>query len=257
MEMDGRWGANQAMEQSQDPIPVNVRVAQVLDDWIKDGWLIPYLDQKCGPPRGLIPLMAILQQSKLKVWSVMDYCELNQYIEVYMADAIACTSKLREWRQKGSNVSLLDLRKAYLQVWVDETLWPFQRVVFCGKRYCLTRLSFGLNVVLQIMKTTVSAALSQEETVEKAMSVYLDDIYINEDVNPANLSGEVFSFRPFLTWLDPLDLYDLVFMGYLKPIRMGYHLDLYYQWWALHSLKSPSGLTGYCNQCLCIIVHIV
>ena len=39
-----------------------------------------------------------------------------------------------------------------------------------------------------------------------------------------------FSHRPSLTRLDPLDLYGLVFMGYLKPIRMGFHLDLFHQW---------------------------
>ena len=83
-------------------------------------------------------------------------------------------------------MSLLDLRKAYLQVWVDKTLWLFQTVVFCGKRYCLIRVGSSLNVVPQIMKTIVSVVLSQEETVKKAMSVYLNDIYINEDVGPVS-----------------------------------------------------------------------
>ena len=87
----------------------------------------------------------------------MDYRKLNQYIEIYMADANVCASKLQEWRQKGSNVSLLDLKKAYLQVQVDETLWPFQTVVFHNKRYCLTRLAFSLNVMPQISKTIISA----------------------------------------------------------------------------------------------------
>ena len=40
----------------------------------------------------------------------MDYCELNQYIEVNTADV--CASNLQEWHQKGSNMSLLDLKKA-------------------------------------------------------------------------------------------------------------------------------------------------
>ena len=93
-----------------------------IDTWIKDGWLIPYPNQKLGPPRGLIPLMAIVQQSKLKIQPVMEYCELNQYIEAYTADVDVCVNKLRQWCQKGSNVSLLDLRKAYLQVRVNKTL---------------------------------------------------------------------------------------------------------------------------------------
>ena len=102
-----------------------------------------------------------------------------------MANADVCAGKLLEWCQKGSTVSLLDLRKAYLQVWVNKILWPFQTVVLHGKRYSLTRLGFSLNVVLQIMKTIVSAVLSQEKMVIKATSMYLDNIYINEDVSPA------------------------------------------------------------------------
>ena len=47
-----------------------------------------------------------------------------------------------------------------------------------------TRLGFSLNVVPQIMKTIISAVLSQEETVERAMSTYFNDIYINENVKP-------------------------------------------------------------------------
>ena len=115
----------------------------------------------------------------------MDYCELNQYIEVNTADV--CASNLQEWHQKGSNMSLLDLKKAYLQVQVDEMFWPFQMVMFHGKRYCLTRLGFSLNDMPQIMKTIISAVLFQEKkaNVEKAMSAYLDDICINENASPA------------------------------------------------------------------------
>ena len=58
-------------------------------------------------------------------------------------------------------------------------------MAFLGKRYCLTRLDFGLNVAPQIMKTIISAVLSQEEVVEKATSAYFNDIYINKDVKLA------------------------------------------------------------------------
>ena len=57
-------------------------------------------------------------------------------------------------------------------------------MVFQGKRYGLARLGFGLNDVPQIMKTIISAVLSQEEMVKKVTSAYLDDIYINKDVSP-------------------------------------------------------------------------
>ena len=85
-------------------------------------------------------------------------------------------------------MSVLDLRKTYLQVQIDKTLRPFQTVVFHGKRYCLTKLGFSLNVTLQIMKNIVSTVLSQEEMVEKSTLAYLNDIYINEDVSIAYLS---------------------------------------------------------------------
>lgn len=51
-----------------------------------------------------------------------------------------------------------------------------------GRRYCLTRLGFGLNMAPQIMKAIISAVLSQEETVKEGMSMYTDDIYANEDI---------------------------------------------------------------------------
>ena len=40
---------------------------------------------------------------------VMGYQELNQYINIFMTDADACASKLREWRQHWSNVYLVGL----------------------------------------------------------------------------------------------------------------------------------------------------
>ena len=114
----------------------------------------------------------------------MDCRELNHYVDAFKANADICAAKLREWRQKGANVSLLDLRRAYLQIRVLETLWPYQTVKIDGKRYCLTHLGFGLNVAPLIMKAIVSAVLLQEEAMERAESAYIDDIYINEDVVP-------------------------------------------------------------------------
>ena len=96
-----------------------------------------------------------------------------------------CTAKLREWRQKGSNVSLLDLKRAYLQVRVQKTLWAFQTMKIGRQRYCLIRLGFGLNVAPLIVKAIVSAVLSQKEAVGYAASSYITNIYVNEGVMPA------------------------------------------------------------------------
>ena len=35
-----------------------------IQEWIANGWLEPYDDKKMGPAKGLIPLMAIVQQNK-------------------------------------------------------------------------------------------------------------------------------------------------------------------------------------------------
>ena len=35
-----------------------------LQNWIDYGWLVPYPEDKLGPPKGLIPLMAVIQQNK-------------------------------------------------------------------------------------------------------------------------------------------------------------------------------------------------
>ena len=101
------------------------------------------------------------------------------------ASADVCVHKLSEWRRQGTNVTVIDLHRAYLQVHVHESLWPFQTVIFRGQRYCLTRLGFGLNVAPTITKAVLAKVLSQNDTILWATSPYLDDIFVNEDVASA------------------------------------------------------------------------
>ena len=82
----------------------------------------------------------------------------------------------------GCNLAVLDLRKAYLQIRVHRSLWPYQTVLYKGQRYCLTRLGFGLNIAPMVMKAVVSEVLKQNEVINGASSVYVDDILVNEDV---------------------------------------------------------------------------
>ena len=65
-----------------------------------------------------------------------------------------------------------------------------QTVKVDGKRYCLTRLGFGLNVAPLIMKAIISTVLAQDKTVSRAVSMYIDNIFINEDVTPATCVRE-------------------------------------------------------------------
>ena len=82
--------------------------------WIKDGRLRPYDEKKYGPAKGLIPLMAMMQQDKKKVQPVMDFREMNTHIDAFTANSDVCADRLREWRRQGVNVSVIDLTKAYL-----------------------------------------------------------------------------------------------------------------------------------------------
>lgn len=150
--------------------------------WIRDGWLRPYDEEKYGPAKGLIPLMAVVQRNKRKVRPVMDFRELNTHIDAFTADSDVCADKLREWRRQGVNVSVVDLTKAYLQVRIHESLWPYQTVIVDGQRYCLTRLGFGLNIAPMVMKAVLKSVLSQDPDVEMGTSAYIDDILVNEDV---------------------------------------------------------------------------
>ena len=126
--------------------------------------------------------MAILQESKQKIRPVMDYRELNEHVNAYTVNADVCAQTMQEWRQQGPKAAIVDLRWAYLQIHVDKSLWPFQTLKIKGQRYCLTRLGFGLNVAPQIIRSIVKAVIGQDETVSRATSSYVDDIFVNESV---------------------------------------------------------------------------
>ena len=162
-----KWSGDQPPEKLYNRIPeytIPARARAEYDkeqqNWIDSGWLVPYPEDKLGPPKSLIPLMAVIPQNKEKVSPVLDYRELNDHVDPLTARADICTEKLREWRRAGSNVSVLDLRKAYLQVHVHQSLWSYQTVLFKVQRYCITRMGFGLNVAPSIMQTIVDAILT-------------------------------------------------------------------------------------------------
>ena len=170
------------IEEYSIPSDVRERYDAVLQNWIAEGWLQPYDEEKLGPAKGLIPLLAVVQVNKTKVRPVMDFRELNSHVEALSADADVCSQKLREWRRCGVNTSILDLKDAYMQIRVHENLWPFQTVIVRGRRYCLTRLGFGINVAPAVMKAVLTTVLGEDVDVQRAASPYVDDIYIDNSV---------------------------------------------------------------------------
>ncbi|XP_043226567.1 uncharacterized protein LOC122383837 [Amphibalanus amphitrite] len=153
-----------------------------LQSWIENEWLVPYDEDLYGPPRGLIPLMAVQQKNKTKVRPVLDYRELNSHVVPHTADADVCAATLRKWRRHGTNVAIVDLKRAYLQLRTEQSLWPFQTVMVNGQRYALSRVGFGLNVAPLIMKAVVRAVLQQDPAMESAVLPYMDDLCVNEDI---------------------------------------------------------------------------
>lgn len=112
----------------------------------------------------------------------MDFRELNKYVDSYTVEADVCFEKLRCWRRQGENFYIIDLKKAYLQVGVDKSLWPFQTVRYDNMLYWLTRLGFGLTSAPIIMQTIVRNVLSQNDVFYRGSSAYVDDVIVDCDV---------------------------------------------------------------------------
>ena len=126
--------------------PAKPRIREKFDmeteHWIAEGWLRPW----SGVAGGVIPLLAVEQQSQDKVHPVIDYRELNQFVECHTGcDVTVCDETIRKLRRSPGPQKLVDLRSAYLQIHVDESLWPYQQVHYKGRLHCLTRLGFSLN----------------------------------------------------------------------------------------------------------------
>jgi transposase InsO family protein/predicted aspartyl protease len=148
--------------------------------WITEGILQLVPDGELV--ESLIPMMAVKQINKGKVRPVLDFRQLNRYVSSHPGASDVCDETLRKWRRVGDNIALLDLRKAYLQLHVDQTLWKHQVVEYQGNCYYLTRLGFGLNSAPKIMSLILAKVLSLDEQISVATDNYIDDILVNEDV---------------------------------------------------------------------------
>lgn len=149
-----------------------------VESWVENGWLRPY----DGPFDGVVPLMAVVQRNKKKVRPVLDYREVNSFLSCHTAESAACNESLRTWRRLGTNVSIIDLRNAYLQLHVHPDLWKYQVVRYKGQTYCMTRLGFGLSIAPKVMTSVLKRILGMNETVAAATESYIDDIAVNNDI---------------------------------------------------------------------------
>ena len=115
-----------------------------------------------------------------KVRPVLDYRPLNEDIQSHPGGATPlCSDRLREWRQRGCECAVVDLRRAYLQVHVDESLWVHQAVRWKDEIFLLTRLGFGLTSAPKIMTRIVEHVLAESSIINKGVSSYIDDLFVD------------------------------------------------------------------------------
>ena len=94
-----KWSGDQPPEKLHTiPARACAEYDKELKNWIYNGWLVSYPEDKLGPLKGRIPLMTVIQQNKQKVRPVLDYRELNDHMDPFTACEDICTKKLREWR---------------------------------------------------------------------------------------------------------------------------------------------------------------
>jgi len=87
----------------------------------------------------------------------------------------------------------LDLRKAYLQVRIDNRLWKHQAIKWKGITFLLTRLGFGLCSAPKIMTRIVEFIIKTEPRLKNAVSSYIDDLFINEAMVKAEEVSGIFA----------------------------------------------------------------
>ena len=198
-----------------------------IETWVNDGILVPWNEQRDGELKNVIPLMSVKQQKGevIKIRPVLDFRYLNDHIVSRPGAATPlCQSRLREWRKFGPNCAVVDLKKAYLQIKIDPSLWCYQGVRWKGQTFVLTRLGFGLNIAPKVMTKIVEYILADNSTIRNAASSYIDDIFVNEDRVP--VQSVVEHLEKFGLVTKPAEV-----LGDQESVRvLGLSVDRHFQW---------------------------
>lgn len=160
-----------------------------IKDWIEEGILTPWKEEY-GEIKNIIPLMSVKQHKGevVKVRPVLDFRFLNDFVRSNPGSATPlCRDRLRQWRQNGTKCAVVDLKRAYLQIRIDRSLWCYQAIRWRGKTFLLTRLGFGLNIAPKAMTKIVETSLAQDEVIAKNTSSYIDDIFVVENEHSADV----------------------------------------------------------------------
>ena len=150
--------------------------------WIEKGWMVEHDASIHGEAAAVLPLIAQVQEHKVTtpVRPCLDYRNLNDCIVSYPGlDAPDVGDKLRKWRRLAGEAEqyvLLDICKAYLQVYVAPELLKYQTVVYGGKLYVMTRMGFGLSIAPKFLNVII-----QWVTRNLKVDNYIDDLMVPTD----------------------------------------------------------------------------
>ena len=153
-----------------------------LSSWEKQGFIVPYNKLLHGEVKGILPVSPVVQMHKsTTVRPVLDFTQLNKHTVSNPGNHVkACEEMIRKWRTIGSQTSLLDIRKAYLQVHVDVELQSYQCVVYNGQLFVMTRMAFGLGIARKVLDAVVEYVCQKHGYSAEVVSGYVDDIMVDE-----------------------------------------------------------------------------
>ena len=153
-----------------------------VESWIANGWLIKHDPSVHGEPSAVLLLLAVSQphKSSTPVRPVLDYCALNELIKCNPGTELpVCEDTVQQWRKKDDtdNLEMLDIRKAYLQVFVSPDMYRFQTMLWNNEVFVMTRIGFAP----KMMDIIVKCATCDFQDVDN----YVDDLMVPKIQSPA------------------------------------------------------------------------
>ena len=156
-----------------------------IESWSENNFIVDLPPDERNKVKGLISIKAVEQLHKpsTPVRPVLDYTWLNKQIHSFpnedVDDPLSAPLCIRRWRSHASaSMCLIDIKKAYLQIFVDENQSYYQCIRFPSKDnvYRLTRLGFGISIAPKVLRVILSQILPEE--IFPNIDTYIDDNFI-------------------------------------------------------------------------------
>lgn len=146
--------------------------ARELSRWISQGILVP-----CSDPSALIhPYFVVSRNGKKRL--VIDFLLLNQAILESPSVAYEDLSRLPKFLPKRAWMISIDIKSAFHHVPLSPSLRILCCIEFQGLVFCLTVMTFGVNIAPKIWVMLISFILDKLRTLGFRILVYMDDILL-------------------------------------------------------------------------------